>query len=371
MAGAMERRMRERTAADEAVLAFDVGGANVKAADGAGFAHAEPCELWRQRSGLAAVLARIAAARRPRRIVATMTGEIADCYASRREGVADIVAALSAAARAGAGADGGGAAGRAGGHPDDSVGIDLGIYLVDGTIGSPAEALERPLEAAASNWHAVARLAGREAAGGRAFLVDVGSTTTDIVPLVDGRPAMLARDDVGRMATGELVYTGVERTPVAAIVRRLPWRGRLRPLAAERFADSLDAWLLLGGIDAAAAATADGGPATPEGARRRLARMVLADPDDVAVDEALAMADWCAEAQARQVCGALCRVAEGCGWRPDRVVVAGHGACLARRALGRTGWRVETVSLAARLGAEVSRVAPAHAVALVARGLLP
>lgn len=367
MAGGMERRMADRAAGEDAVLAFDVGGANVKAADGAGFAHAEPCELWRQRSGLADVLTRIAAARRPRRIVATMTGEIADCYASRREGVADIVAALSVAAAA----CGGAAAADRNDAPGDGPAGPLGIYLVDGTIVPPAEALARPLEAAASNWHAVARLAGRAAPAGRAFLVDVGSTTTDIVPLVDGRPAMLARDDVGRLATGELVYTGVERTPVAAIVRRLPWRGRLRPLAAERFADSLDAWLLLGGIDAASAATADGGPATPEGARRRLARMLLADPDDVGMDEARTLAEWCAEAQARLVAGALRRVVDGRGWRPDRVVLAGHGACLARRALDRTGFAVETVSLEETLGAEVSRVAPAHAVALVARGLLP
>jgi len=334
-----------------AVLAFDVGGANVKAADGAGFVHSEPFELWRRRGDLAAVLARIAATRRPRRIVATMTGEIADCYGSRREGVADIIAAVSAAAAAcGAG--------------------DTGVYLVDGTIAAPEEALARPLEAAAANWHAVARLAGRAAPVGRAFLVDVGSTTADIVPLVDGRPTPLARDDVGRMAAGELVYTGVERTPLAAIVRRLPWRGRLRPVAAERFADALDAWLLLGDLAEPAAATADGGPATPDGARRRLARMVLADPDDVGLDEARAMAERCAAVQARQVAGALCRVADGVGWRPERVVLAGHGTCLARLAVDRTGWSPGLVSLPDMLGAEVSRVAPAHALALLARGLL-
>jgi len=337
----------ERSAAGD-VLAFDVGGANVKAADGVGFAHSEPFELWRRRSGLPGVLARIAAARRPRRIVATMTGEIADCYGSRREGVADIVAAVAAA----------------GGHGG------TGIYLVDGTIVPPEEAAARPLEAAAANWHAVARLAGGMAPAGRALLVDVGSTTTDIVPLVDGRPAPLARDDVGRMAAGELVYTGAERTPVAAIVRRLPWRGRLRPVSSERFADALDAWLLLGGLDHVTAATADGGPATPEGARRRMARMVLADPDDVCMDEARGMAEWCVAAQARQVAGALGRVAERLGWIPDRIVLAGHGGCLARRALDRTGWAVEVVSLPDVLGADVSRVAPAHALALVARGLL-
>jgi uncharacterized hydantoinase/oxoprolinase family protein len=52
-------------------------------------------------------------------------------------------------------------------------------------------------------------------------------------------------------------------------------------------------------------------------------------------------------------------------------VLSGHGTALAELAVDRTGWQVERVRLTERLGAEVSRVAPAHAVALIARGDLP
>jgi hypothetical protein len=282
-----------------------------------------------------------------------MTGEIADCYASRREGVADIVAAVCAATRAAA-----------------APGCPVGIYLVDGSIVPPDEAVARPLAAAASNWHAVARLAATVTAADRAFVIDIGSTTTDIVPLADRVPAAAGHDDLSRLATGELVYTGVERTPVAAIVRSLPWRGRLRPVASERFAESLDVWLLLGGIaeETGGAHTADGGPATRAAARRRLARMLLADPEEVTDEEAVAMAAWCADKQSRQVARALDRVVASCGWRPRAVVLSGHGACLARRTLGHVGWDVELVSLPALLGADVSRAAPAQSVALIARG---
>ena len=197
---------------DADVLAFDIGGANLKAADGLGWVHSEPFELWRRWHELPDRLARIVSDRRPRRVVATMTGEIADCYDSRHDGVADIVAAIQTATRAAA------------------VGCNIGIYLVDGTFVSPEEALARPLAAAASNWHAVARLASAYATAERAFVIDVGSTTTDIVPLVDRAPAATGLTDFARMAAGELVYTGVERTPVAAIVRSLPWRGRLYPV---------------------------------------------------------------------------------------------------------------------------------------------
>jgi probable H4MPT-linked C1 transfer pathway protein len=348
--------MRSRdSAADDDVLAFDIGGANIKVANGLGWVHSQPFELWRRRSELSAALRQIISARSPRRVVATMTGEIADCYASRREGVADIVAALTAATHATAG-----------------PGCPVGIYLVDGTIVPPEEAIERPLAAAASNWHAVARLAATVVTADRAFMIDIGSTTTDVVPLLDREIEAVGHDDVARMAAGELVYTGVERTPVASIVRSLPWRGRLHPVARELFAQTLDVWLLLGGLaeEPNSTNTADGGPATRAAARRRLARMLLADPAEVTEDEAIAMAAWCADRQSRQLARSLSRVATTAGWRPQAIVLSGHGGCLARRALARLGWNVDIASLSETLGDEVSRVAPAHGLALIARGQL-
>jgi probable H4MPT-linked C1 transfer pathway protein len=342
------------------LLAFDVGGANIKAADGLGWIHSERFELWRRPGELSAALARIVRLRCPDRVVATMTGEIADCYPSRQAGVERIVAALLSAAEA---------SGRT---------VPLGIYLVDGSIVPTAEAIARPLAAAAANWHAMARLAAGHAATDRAIVIDAGSTTTDIVALHAGAAAPLAHDDAGRMAAGELVYTGVERTPLAAIVRSLPRVAadrsrRLQPIASERFADSRDAWLLLGGIpeEPLSRDTADGGPATCAAARVRLARMLLLDPGDFSAADARAAAEWCAEAQARIVARAVRRVAAAHGWLPTSIVVSGHGGCLARRAIARLGWDLTIVALPDKIGADVSRAAPAHALAMIARGLLP
>lgn len=335
------------------VLAFDVGGANIKAADGTGWTHAEPFAMWREAPRLADALIRIVRDARPRRIVATMTGEIADCFADRRAGVVHIVRALAAAA--------------------DACGCGpAGIYRVDGQIVVPEEAVADPLGVAASNWHAVARLAASFVPDARALLVDIGSTTTDIVPLVAGRPAPLAADDPGRMVTGELVYTGVERTPVPAIVRALPHRGVRRPVSSERFADSRDAWLVLGGLheDPASRETADGGPFTLDGSRIRLARTMLLEPNLMTAADAEQAASWIAEAQARQVARAVDRVVRQSGRRPDAVVHSGHGERLACMALDRLGWSVAAVSLPAVVGAAVSRSAPAHALALIARGEL-
>ncbi len=337
------------------LLALDIGGANIKAADGLGWAHGEPFPLWREWQRLPDALASILRRHPPRRVVATMTGEIADCYPSRAAGVAHITAAVVEAAAA-AGCE-----------------EEVAIYLVDGRLASVAEALGEPWAAAAANWHAAARLAAASAPADRSLLVDVGSTTTDIIPIRAGVPVPRARDDVGRMAAGELVYTGLERTPVPAIVRSLPHGGTMRPVASERFADARDAWLLLGGLaeDPASHDTADGGPLTVAAARTRLARTMLLEPASFSADDAAAAAAWIAAAQARQVARALRRVARGWGGPPAGIVLSGHGDALARRALEQTGWDVAVVSLPELLGAAVSRVAPAHALAGIARGLIP
>jgi len=335
------------------VLALDIGGAAIKAADGRGWTHAESFAMWREPALLTTVLTRIVRDVAPERIVATMTGEIADCFASRAAGVAHIVAATESAAAAA-----------------DRV---PSYYRIDGSFVSADDARRDPLAVSATNWHAMARFAAALVPGERAFLVDVGSTTTDIVPLSGGLPVPLARDDAGRMLTGELVYSGIERTPVATIVRRLPHGPFRRPVAAERFADTRDAWVLLGGLaeNSETRDTADGGPLTRAAARRRLARSLLVEEADFSIVDAERAAAWVVAGQNRLIARALRRVAVAVGWVPDAVVFSGHGESLARGAIDVTGWKSATVSLQGRLGAAVSRCAPAHALAWIAEGGLP
>jgi (4-(4-[2-(gamma-L-glutamylamino)ethyl]phenoxymethyl)furan-2-yl)methanamine synthase len=331
------------------LIALDIGGANIKAADGLGWTKTEAFAMWRDWQRLVAALTGFITDA-PRRVVATMTGEIADCFPSRRAGVEHIVAALTSAAGT----------------------ASVGIYTTAGRIVSPEEAIRDPLTVAASNWHAVARLAASLAPTGRTLLVDIGSTTIDIIPIQDGRPAPRANDDVGRMASGELVYTGMERTPIAAIVRSLPHRGIRRPVASELFARSQDAWLMLAGLpeDSSCTDTADGGPATREAARIRLARTMLLEPEEFTLDDALVAAERIAVAQARRVTQAVRRVARGMGWEPTGMVFSGHGNLLARRLLVGLPRTLHTIDLQDHLSPAVSRVAPAHAVALIAREML-
>ena len=104
----------------------------------------------------------IAAASACEKVAVTMTGELADCFATKREGVAAIVAAAQQAAG----------------------GREVLIYLTDGTFVPPDEAVARAQEAAASNWHALASFAAELVEGEAGLLFDVGSTTCDVVPIV-------------------------------------------------------------------------------------------------------------------------------------------------------------------------------------------
>src|SRR5688500_3618373 len=138
------------------VLALDVGGANLKAADGLGYAASRPFALWRAPERLADELATVIAAGPPcDRIAATMTGELPDCYESTPDGVRAIVAALESAA----------------------AGRPLSVYLAGGRLASPAVAYESPQLAAASNWHALATFAARYLTASPGVLLDMGSTT--------------------------------------------------------------------------------------------------------------------------------------------------------------------------------------------------
>lgn len=330
-------------------LAIDAGGANLKAADGRGFGRTVPFALWREWRRLPKALAEILAGHPADRLAVTMTGEIADCFADRAAGVSQIVAACVEAA----------------------AGRPVFFYSLAGTLVEPHEATAKPLEVAASNWHALARLAGSLVPAGRGLLLDIGSTTTDIVPLVEGRPAPQGWTDWSRMACGELLYQGVERTPVAALVRTLPHRGRRRPVASECFATTRDAWLILGGLPERPGdhETADGQPATRAAARVRLARTLLVEPAAFDQTDAAAAADWIAEVQCRRLAAAIQRQAVT-GNLPDAVVVAGHGSLLAERVISRLGLKSKVIPLPDRLGPELSRVGPAHALALIAWGQL-
>lgn len=328
--------------------ALDVGGANLKLADGLGLAVSEPFALWQRPAELTDALRSLLAQAPPvERLALTMTGELCDCYATKREGVLAILEATLAAAGS----------------------AEVVVYSVDGAWLTPDETRAAPLSVAASNWRALAAFAGGYAIEGTALCLDVGSTTSDLIPLRNGIPAAQGRTDPERMANGELVYTGVVRTPLAMVCPALPWRRRYCPTAHELFATMLDVYLLLDELpeNASDLRTADGRPATKEHAWDRLARSICADRETFGFDEATAAARTAAQHQERLLLGAAHDVSRRFDEPFGTIVVSGQGEFLARRVAQKLQSDAAIVSLTDVLGPKCSEVAPAHALAVLTR----
>ena len=328
-------------------LALDIGGANLKIANGAGYAATRPFALWQDSSRLhEAIEALLAAAPASEAIAVTMTGELADCYVTKAEGVRHILGAVARAAA-------------------DCL---LRVYRNDGQFVAPAEAIADPRPIAAANWHALARFVGRFSKPGMSLLIDIGSTTTDVIPLIDCFPAAQGITDTQRLATGELVYTGIARTPLAALVSALSYRGQTCGVAREWFATTQDVYLTLDELreDETDFHTADGKPATKLAAQTRLARMICADGDLFTSQDAAEMAATIMQSQLNLVTAAVNQVLGGHPEQLQSVVISGSGEFLARRVVRIVAPHVKLLSLSQLAGVQISHCAAAHAVAVLA-----
>ena len=332
------------------ILGWDIGGANLKVALVGDDGQSEPAvaeqpfPLWRDPDGLAAVLAktagRVGGARDIRAMAVTMTAELADCFATKREGVAFVLDALRAA----------------------FPGVEQWVYGVDGRFRSAAEARQRPLEVAAANWKASGTLVARTFPD--ALFLDVGSTTTDIIPIVAGTVAVEGTTDPARLLSGELVYTGALRTPVCAIVRSVPFERRRCRIAAEHFAVAADVHRWLERIDDAGyvCETPDGRGRSRAESGARIARMIGADLEMLGPADITAIAAHVARAQLRQIKSGIRQVMRRLGPAAPRVaVLAGQGTFLARPAAEELGLTAR--DLADEMGRAAARAAPAAAVA--------
>jgi probable H4MPT-linked C1 transfer pathway protein len=143
-------------------------------------------------------------------------------------------------------------------------------------------------------------------------------------------PVATGRTDRERLQSGELVYCGVKRTPVCALVREVPFRGRYCPVAAEFFATTFDVYLTLGNLpeDPQNTETADGRPATVAAANDRLARCLCCDATEFSAEDSLALSRFVAESQRCQIARGIDLVLAAQSTMPTRLLISGAGSFL-------------------------------------------
>jgi len=309
-------------AAERIIFGWDLGGANIKATrlhDGAVRDIAQwPCPLWQGLHLLDDVLEQ-ACRRWPDcaqgEHAVTMTGEMADLFPHRQAGVEALAQAMSR-----------------------RFGARVAFFA--GAAGWRALAQAGPdwQHIASANWMASASMVAARLA--RGVLVDIGTTTSDLIPIAHGAVAACGSDDAGRLASGELVYLGVARTPLCALARRITFEGTAYNVMNELFATTADVYRLTGELPAAhdPHPSADGGPKTVEATQQRLARMIGRDARDAAPAAWLAFAHAWRRAQLDELAINLERVAAGAGLPVDAPLVgAGCGHFLVRELAGQLG----------------------------------
>lgn len=245
------------------LIGWDIGGAHVKAAvvNEAGDiidVFQQACPLWKGMDQLHqavnAILSQLPSVNYLHAV--TMTGELVDLFEGRDDGVRQIIKAMQALL------------------PGSKIWIFAGkegmldLQSVD----------ERHYEAIASaNWLASASFAARRLESG--LLVDIGSTTTDILVLHDRQVRAAGYTDYRRLISGELVYTGIVRTAIMAVARTAFDKGHEVGLMAEYFATMADVYRVTGELNEShdQTETADGAEKTVMASARRLSRMIGCD----------------------------------------------------------------------------------------------
>lgn len=311
------------------ILGIDIGGANTKVASSDGkLTELHYIPLWKN-TRLPEVLLDIATRLDPEKVGVVITGELADCFPDKEAGLTYIIDAVNDAFK------------------DASFLDSNGVFT-----------REKKRGIAAANWMGSALLVGRDFED--CIFMDTGSTTTDIIPIKKGEP-LAGKTDFERLRRSELIYSGVLRTNIAAVLGTVKLDGAATRISSELFAITADAYLILGMISSKdyTCDTPDGAGRTTMDAKRRVARVVCADLTEINDSTVVLIAQQVMEKQVQDIGGALLDVARKHDL--DLIVACGMGEFLAKKAAEELGF--EVVLISEKYGREISKVFPAYAAA--------
>ncbi len=229
----------------------------------------------------------------------SMTAELVDAYDTKKDGVLDVVKKC-----------------------EDTFDCPIAYVCVDGML-SLEEIQKTPLKAAAANWIATAQIA--TLISDNCIFIDTGSTTTDIIPIKDGKECAIGKSDFDRSATGELVYTGTLRTNLASFLDTVELNGKNYRVASELFAQTADVYMVLDLIteDDYVCDTFDGESKSKIDCAKRIARVVCADLEMLSEEDIVKMAEHIHQKQIEQIADGLKQVHETQGL--DLIITTGLG----------------------------------------------
>ena len=279
-------------------------------------------------------------------VLITMTAELSDVFKDKVEGVHEVLKQVKTVFR----------------------NSNVKVLTVNGDLVDVDYALNNPLEVASANWYATGYLASKYRRS--CIVVDIGSTTTSIIPVVNGVVNAIGKNDVEKLAVGELVYTGVLRTNLATVTNYVPLRGKMVRVSSELFALTGDVYLVLNLIseEMYVTETADGRGRSISECMDRISRLICGDRNLLTPEDVILIAKYIHYKQIFQIAEAIWQVYTRIKHLTDdeiSAIVTGLGKeFLAKKACELVGFH-EILDLDLLLGVKVAPVAPCAGLASI------
>lgn len=232
----------------------------------------------------------------------SMTAELADGYTSKKEGVLDISRQVM----------------------KTFDGKKVFFVTFDG-LKNYDELQKDPLSAAAANWIGTTEII--KYVEKDCIFMDIGSTTTDIIPIKNQKEIALGHSDLERLSTGELIYTGMLRTNLTSITHTVPIHDKNTRVSSELFSITADVHRILNNIkeEEYTCPTPDGNKKDIVSCKRRLARLVCADLDTLEDEEIMKLAKYIEKKQIEQIYDGLKEVVDRTKIETVLITSIGHG----------------------------------------------
>ena len=208
-------------------------------------------------------------------ITVTITAELSDVFQTKREGILTILNALDKS------------------FDNNKLHFitNKNMYIDYITAKSDYSSIT------AANWASTALFLGQFLPN--CILIDAGSTTVDIIPILGSIPVPEGKDDISRLVNHELIYTGGLRATIPSITHHVPYRGKNVRISFEKFALISDVHRILNNISEEEYIndTADNRSKSLEDCFARLSRIICMDIETISKEALKIIANYIYEKQ--------------------------------------------------------------------------
>jgi len=293
------------------IAGIDIGGANIKYCQSDGYTLNTIFPLWKKKSSLPAILEKIIPSKKIKALAITMTGELCDCFKTKTEGVRYILSSI----------------------PKKQ--FTPFVWTTTQNFIPLDNAIQNPTICAASNWLGLASFIAKQHPENFGLSIDIGSTTTDITSIDQGNPSPSGITDTQRLKYGELIYTGMKRTPMASLLGS--------KYAQELFATIADAHLFLNNLkeNEEDTETADGRSFTKTNSARRIAKMLCADQNEIPMSRVIKTSELAIKTQIKWITIALKKHLQRKGQEPKWISISGSGETLGKMIVESFEWKTK------------------------------